>query len=116
MVLYLIMKGCTHYMEYLKRYHQQQEYSVGDRGLYSLSELKMCKLTNYDRVPSPEEIHEIVARCITANDAYAHLFIDKLKVHERGDKQSGHCHVPARATARNLPGSFMTSSRCQLVL
>lgn len=84
-------------MEYLKRYHQQQEYSVGDRGMYSLTELKMCKLANYDMVPTPEEIREIVARCITANDAYARHFIYNLKVHEKGDK-----HVPSERDNRGL--------------
>jgi hypothetical protein len=97
LVLYLIMKGCTRYMEYLKSYHQEQEYSVGDRGLYSLSELKMCKLANYDMVPSPEEICEIVAKCVTANDSYARHFIYNLKVHEKGDK-----HVPRERDNRGL--------------
>ena len=88
LALYLIMKGCNgHYMQYLKNYdHQEQEYSVGDRGLCHLRQLKICKLANYDMVPTPEKIREIVAQCITANDSYAHTFIYNLKVHEKGDK------------------------------
>jgi hypothetical protein len=91
MALHLIMRGCTGYMEHLKRYHQEQEYSVGDRGMYSLTELKMCKLDNYDMVPTPEEIREMVARCIAANDGYARHFIYNV----REEFEMGNKHVPS---------------------
>ena len=90
MALHLIMRGCTGYMQHLKRYHEEQANSVGDRGMYSMTELKMCKLDNYETVPTPEEIREVVARCIAANDGYARHFIYNIKENEMGKK-----HVPS---------------------
>jgi len=44
----------------------------------------MIELKDYTTVPSPEEIHEIVADCVSANDGYAWHFIDNVFVVEKG--------------------------------
>ena len=59
--LHLVMKGCNGYMKHLQNYHTKQQESLKMRGLICLSELRMTQLENYEEVPSPEEICDIVA-------------------------------------------------------
>jgi hypothetical protein len=72
LALHLIIKGCKDYMSHLKKYHLlEQNNALHFLNLFFLSELKMHKLKDYNTVPSPEQIHFIVADCVTA--AYDHL-------------------------------------------
>jgi hypothetical protein len=50
-----------------------------------MSELRMCKLDDYTRVPSPEEIRSIVADCVTANVGFCQLFIKQIVILEKKD-------------------------------
>ena len=85
LALHLIMHGCRNYMARLKHYHNEQYDSLGKRELYLLSELKMCRLKDYEKIPSPEEIRAIVAECVTANVGFVQHFIDKIFVVEKSD-------------------------------
>jgi hypothetical protein len=89
LALHLIMKGCPDYMGHLQSYHYEQESFVKDKNLTSLSNLKMKRLKNYGRVPSPEEIRTIVAECVTATIGHANYFIEEVKRKERKESKQG---------------------------
>ena len=77
--LHLVMKGCNGYMKNLQNYHTEQQESLNMRGLICLSKLRMTQLENYEEVPSPEEIRDIVAQCVTARDTFSTYFIGEVK-------------------------------------
>lgn len=85
LALHLIMMGCKNYMGHLKNYHEKQNDGLAYRGLHYMSELRMCKLDDYTRVPSPEEIRTIVADCVTANVGFCQLFIEQIVILEKKD-------------------------------
>ena len=79
LALHLIMKGCPDYMKHLQTYHMERETAGEDENLTNLREQKMKKLENYGTVPSPEEIHTIVAECMTATDGHTTYFIHEVR-------------------------------------
>ena len=85
LALHLIMRGCRNYMKHLKNYHEKQYEGLSHRGLTCMSELRMCKLDDYDMVPSPEKIRSTVAKCVTMNAGFCQLFIEKIVVMEKRD-------------------------------
>ena len=103
LALHLIMKGCNGYMERLKNYHRQQKNALPYRALYTLSELKMCELKNYDTVPSPEEIRDIVAECVTATAGFAHHFTRMVMVVEEKDLPGERNNIAVLKKIKNLP-------------
>jgi hypothetical protein len=103
LALHLIMNGCRNYMDHLKHYHDEQESGFLYQSLRHLSELKMCKLKDYTTVPSPEEIHAIVAECVSFNVIYSQHFIEKVFVVEKKDVPSERDSIAVLKLIRNLP-------------
>jgi hypothetical protein len=104
--LHLIMKSCKDYMKHLKVYHQEQEFGLGDRSLWLLSELKMSKLDRYDVVPTPEEIRANLAKCVTANVGYAAHFIANLEVPNEKDVSGERDNRMFLNTIREMPERY----------
>ena len=75
LALHLVMKGTKNYMKHLKHYHEQH---LAIRDVYELRQRNMMvmeKYGNYKEIPTPEEIREVVAECLTATVEYSRHFI-----------------------------------------
>ena len=83
LALHLIMRSCKDYMMHLKNYHAKQSQGLSDRSFTSLSELRMKELDDYEKVPSPEKIRDIVAECVTMNAGFCQVFIENIVVREK---------------------------------